>query len=531
MKHAQYLAFLFFAVFSQGASAQVPGSPIDVQHYTYSIELNDNDNTISCKADVVLKFVKNTASFNLDLVKKNASGKGMLVSAVTANEKAVSFSQGADKLTIGAGGTAGNVYACTITYSGIPADGLIISTNKYGKRTFFGDNWPNRGHNWLVSVDHPADKAAVDFMVTAPAHYDVVANGVKITEMMLSNNRKQTYWRETAQLSTKIMVIGVADFAIQHTADVSGIPVYSYVFPQDSVKGFKSYAYAKEILAFFINKIGPYAYKKLANVQSKTIFGGMENAGAIFYFEDSPGDRGIESLMAHEIAHQWFGDAASEKNLYNLWLSEGFATYLTHYYLENKYGIDTLKKRLTADRAKIIAFEKNRLTPVVDTSVKDDYMPLLNANSYEKGGWVLHMLRRKLGDDVFWKGIRQYYAKYNGGNANTDDFRKVMELASGKNLSVFFKQWLKTAGHPVLKISFDTSTEKGKIVVKVEQQQALLYDMPLEYVVNKQSFSVNIKDRLTTFKVQMPINDIAFDPNVNSLAEIIMGDATYRIKK
>jgi aminopeptidase N len=96
---------------------------------------------------------------------------------------------------------------------------------------------------------------------------------------------------------------------------------------------------------------------------------------------------------------------------------------------------------------------------------------------------------------------------------------------------VFFKQWLKTAGHPTLKISFDTSTEKGKIVVKVEQQQGVLYDMPLEYVVNNQPFTVNIKDRLTTFKVQMPINDIKFDPNVNSLAEIIMADATYRIKK
>ncbi len=380
-------------------------------------------------------------------------------------------------------------------------------------------------------MDYPADKASVDFVISAPAHYDVIANGLKVSETILPQNKKQTHWRETAQLSTKIMVIGVADFAIQHAADVSGIPVYSYVFPQDSVKGFKSYAYAKEILPFFINKIGPYAYKKLANVQSKTIFGGMENAGAIFYFEDSPGDKGIESLMTHEIAHQWFGDAASEKNFYNLWLSEGFATYLTHYYLENKYGVDSLKKRLIADRAKIIAFEKSRLTPVVDTLAKENYMALLNANSYEKGGWVLHMLRRKLGDDVFWKGIRQYYAKYNGSNANTDDFRKVMQKASGKDLNVFFKQWLKTAGHPVLKISYDTSTEKGKIVVKVEQQQAVLYELPLEYVVNKQPFTVNIKDRLTTFKVQMPINDIAFDPNVNSLAEIIMGDATYRIKK
>jgi len=529
IKRGTVLGFLVLLSFV--TYAQVPGSPIDVQRYTYYISLNDSTNTIQCKAYVTLKFTKNAASFNLDLVKKNASGKGMLVSSVIENDKPVVFTQNANNVTINSGGTAGNVGAYIITYSGIPADGLIISTNKYGKRTFFGDNWPNRAHNWLVSVDNPADKASVDFVVTAPAHYSVIANGIKKAETLLAKSTKQTYWSETEPISTKIMVIGVADFAIQHQADVKGIPVYSYVFPQDSVKGFKSYAYAKEILPFYINKIGPYAYKKLANVQSKTIFGGMENAGAIFYFEDSPGSRDVESLIAHEIAHQWFGDAASEKNFYNLWLSEGFATYLTHYYLENKYGIDTLKKRLIADRAKVIAFEKQRLTPVVDTTVKDNYMPLLNANSYEKGGWVLHMLRRKLGDDVFWKGIRQYYAKYNGGNANTDDFRKVMEQASGKDLAVFFKQWLKTAGHPVLKVSFDASTEKGKTVVKIEQQQAFLYDITLEYTLNKQPFTVNIKNKLTTFKVQMPIDQILFDPNINSLAEIIMPNPDAQLKK
>jgi len=506
--------------FSLNAFAQVPGSPIDVQHYTFNIDLNDSTNNIVCKADVAVKFVKSARSFSLDLVKKNSSGKGMLVSSITEVGNAVPFSQDAEKLNINATGITGSDHVYTIAYQGIPADGLIISKNKYGQRTFFGDNWPNRGHNWLVSVDDPADKASVDFVVTAPAHYDVVANGLKVSETPLLQNKKQTHWRETAQLSTKIMVIGVADFAINHTGDVNGIPIYSYVFPQDSVKGFKSYAYAKEILPFFINKIGPYAYKKLANVQSKTIFGGMENAGAIFYFEDSPADGGIESLMAHEIAHQWFGDAASEKSFYNLWLSEGFATYLTHYYLESKYGIDTLKKRLAADRAKVIAFEKERLTPVVDTTVKDDYMPLLNANSYEKGGWVLHMLRRQLGDGVFWKGIRQYYAQYNGSNANTDDFRKVMELASGKDLRVFFKQWLKTAGHPDLRIDWWFHKKTGAFSITINQKQKLLYSFPLEITVDGKPYTIAINERLTKkeFKIKGDEIDVKADPYINLLA-------------
>ncbi|PJJ83346.1 M1 family metallopeptidase [Mucilaginibacter auburnensis] len=502
------------------AQAQPPGAIIDVQHYKFNIDLNDSTNNIVCKADVTLKFIKNTRSFNLDLVQKNNSGKGMLISAITEGDKAVEFSQSADKLTINTTGAVGTDHTYTISYQGVPADGLIISKNKYGKRTFFGDNWPNRAHNWLVSVDDPADKAAVDFVVTAPAHYDVVANGLKLSETDLPAGRKQTHWEEKQVLPTKIMVIGVADFAIKNVGNVSGIPVYSYVFPQDSVKGFKSYNYAREILPFFIKKVGPYAYEKLANVQSKTIFGGMENAGAIFYHEESPTDRGIEALMAHEIAHQWFGDAASEKNFFNLWLSEGFATYMTHYYLENKYGIDTLKKRLVADRAKVLAFEKDRLKPVVDTSERRDFMVMLNANSYEKGSWVLHMLRRKLGEEAFWKGIREYYAEYKGGNANTMDFMKVMEKASGKDLDVFIKQWLYTAGHPDVVIKWQYLSNIHTIKLTVTQQQQQVYHFPLDISINGQMHRVDVNSREITanFSSAKQPTKIVPDPNINLLA-------------
>ncbi|MFD2144179.1 M1 family aminopeptidase [Mucilaginibacter antarcticus] len=270
---------------------------------------------------------------------------------------------------------------------------------------FFGDNWPNRAHNWLPCVDEPADKASVSFTVTAPDHYQVVANGVKGIETALPGQLKITRWSETAQLPTKVMVIGVAEFAIDHPKDVDDIPVYTYVFPENAAAGFRSYAVAGEILPFYIKNIGPYDYKKLANIQSKTIFGGMENAGAIFYSENSVTEKGIESLMAHEIAHQWFGDAVSEKSFHHLWLSEGFATYLTNYYLESKYGVDSLKALLAEQRAKIFKFERTGLKPVIDTTVTGDYMLLLNPNSYEKGAWVLHMLRRKIGDGAFLKDL------------------------------------------------------------------------------------------------------------------------------
>src|SRR5690606_37591424 len=360
-------------------------------------------------------------------------GKGMHVSHITGTKK---FTHANDKINIVLvrKQNAGDSAQFTIRYKGIPADGLIISKNKFGKRTFFSDNWPNRAHNWLPCVDDVADKASVEFEITAPLHYQVISNGMQTEETNLPSNMKLTRWNEVIPLPTKVMVIGVAEFAVQLADVVNNIPVYSWVYPENKNDGFYDYALAAPILKWFTEKVGPYAYSKLANVQSKTIFGGMENASAIFYKESSvDGARTSEALIGHEIAHQWFGNMATEKSFVHIWLSEGFATYLTTMYMEEKYGVDTAKFLRIDDRQKVISFSRRSGIPVVDTSTKN-YMDLLNANSYEKGGWVLHMLRRQLGDSIFWKGIRQYYHDYAGKNADTRDVQKIFEDVSGKKL-------------------------------------------------------------------------------------------------
>ncbi|CAN5402195.1 M1 family metallopeptidase [soil metagenome] len=517
------LYFLFIlTIIITTVQAQQPGAIIDVQHYNFNIRLNDSTNVIAGKAGITLKFLKDVTSFKLDLVKQNAAGKGMIVSAVTENEKELHFDQDSDAVTITTAAQINSVHTYTVTYRGVPADGLIISTNKFGHRTFFGDNWPNRGHNWLPCADQPADKASVDFVITAPDHYQVVANGLKIAVQNLPGHLKLTHWQETQPLPTKVMVIGVADFAIDHPCDVGGVPVYTYVFPENKDAGFSSYAVAKEILPFYNKTLGTYAYKKLANVQSKTIFGGMENASAIFYFENSVGDKGIEELMAHEIAHQWFGDAVSEKNWQHIWLSEGFATYMTNVYLENKYGVEALKKRMQAQRDQVIAFEKSRFTPVVDTAVKSNYLQLLNPNSYEKGGWMLHMLRRQLGDAAFWKGIGAYYARYKNSNANTYDLQRELQLAGGQNLQWFFKQWLYTAGHPHLAVTWNYDAAKKMLHITIVQQQNNIYRVPLEYAVNGKMRTEAIKNKTTVIAIALSKKpaSVTFDPNVNLFAEL-----------
>ena len=229
--------------------------------------------------------------------------------------------------------------------------------------------------------------------------------------------------------------------------------------------GFYDYAQAKEILEYYISHVGPYGYKKLANVQSKTRFGGLENANTIFYAENSvTGTRKNEGLLAHEIAHQWFGNMATEKSFGHLWLSEGFATYFTILYFENKYGKDTAMKMLKEDREQIIAYSKESINQLLILT-ETDYMKLLNVNSYQKGGWILHMLRCELGDSVFWRSIRKYYATYAGGVAGTRDLQKVFENVSGKNLKHFFDQWLYTAGQPELDNNMEIRCNRKVIIL------------------------------------------------------------------
>ncbi len=521
--------FLSFCLAAQPAT--------DILHYQFALELSDKHDTLYGTTKIRLITRKAGNSITLDLQGLDAKGKGMKVTKTVfpfvenGNDNAPysTFTHQQNKLTINAlqPFKAGDTMQVWIRYKGIPDNGMIISKTQYGRRTFFGDNWPNRAHHWLPCKDEPGDKASFEFLITAPAHYQVVSNGIQIEETNLTGDKKFTHWREDIPLPTKVMVIGVADFAVQHAGFVNTcIPVSSWVFPENADKGFYDYSIGPEVLSFFDQYIGPYPYRKLANVQSRTMYGGMENAGAIFYYENSvTGRQGEEGLFAHEIVHQWFGDMATEKSFAHLWLSEGFATYLTHIYMESKYGADSLAKRMQEDRLSVLGFVKESKRPVVDSTL--NYMSLLNANSYQKGGWVLHMLRRELGDSVFHAGIRAYYAQYKGSNAETKDLQAVLERVSGRSLETFFNQWLFRGNNPQLAISWKKDAMMDGLIITIEQLQkgsafTLSLDMELEYEGNikeirrflldkaSHSFLVTGKGRL--IKVRP-------DPNTSLLAE------------
>ncbi|MEZ4699855.1 MAG: M1 family aminopeptidase [Rhodothermales bacterium] len=520
---------LFCAFAQERVVAQVAG--VDVLDYEFRIAVDDASDRIEGETLITVRFDRaGVERLTLDLV--TAAGPrepGMQVAGVRENDRTIRFEHAADRLVLhlSSPSQAAEERRFSISYGGIPVDGLIIAKNRHGNRTFFGDNWPNRARNWLPTIDHPSDKATCAFVITAPNHYQVIANGRLVEETDLPGERRRTTWRTDAPLPTKVMVFGAARFAVRYEGEVADVPVQTWVYPEDRDDGFYDFAVAMDMLRYFDNRIGSFPYAKLANVQSKTRYGGMENAGAIFYNENAiTGERSNESTVAHEIAHQWFGDSVTEADWPHIWLSEGFATYFAELYLEHAYGRSRLVADMAEAREAVIRFFRRSPTPLVDTRT-DDPNQLLNTNSYQKGGWVLHMLRGLIGDDAFWIGIRSYYATHRDANATSDDLRQAMEQAAGQELGWFFDQWLYRPGQPKLRVTHGYDAANKQLTVTVAQRQAgapFRFPLDLDLVtggdVRRERVLVDQAEHTFRFELDRPITELVVDPDVALLMEL-----------
>ena len=520
-----YLLSTFILLPIKGQHHQERFEAIDVLSYRFEIDLNDTSNVIRGIADIDIAFKKDVEQFYLDLTYHLADHKGMKVEKVLEDGHEALFLHMHDRISLTIPrAPKGTRRTYRIIYSGVPVDGLIISENKFGDRTFFGDNWPNRGHHWLPLVDHPSDKAIVEFIVSAPDHYAVVAVGKKQSERM-ENGRIISHWLTTVPLSTKLMVIGVSPFAVKEMQSQSGIPVSTWVYPHNKEAGFSDYSIATKPLDFFESYIAPYPYAKLANVQSKTVYGGMENASCIFYHERTvTGKQDQELLFAHEIAHQWFGDAVSELDWHHIWLSEGFSTYLTDIYIEQTHGREAFVASMLDEKGQVLRFARRRLAPIVDTTLPVS-VRLLNKNSYEKAGWVLHMLRHDMGDEKFRECVQTFYEKFKFSNALTEDFQALVESVSGKDYEAFFHQWYYQPGHPVLSSKWKQKGRKLKVNI-LQHQEQFVFAFPLELEIESDSgesirkiVSVSKSDQAFTIKVPFETKEIRLDPDTWLLFE------------
>jgi aminopeptidase N len=489
---------------------------IDVQHYRFAVTLSDDTDEIAGETTVEVLFVKDgVAEVSLDLAAT------MQVSEVSE----ATYRRDGDRLVLkpSAAAKAGEHRRFTVKYRGTPKDGLHAVKNKYGERCFFSANWPDLAHQWLPTVDHPYDKATSEFVITAPAKYQVVANGRLEEEIDLGDGRRLTHWKESVPIATWLNNIGVAQFASMRFGRASGVPLETWVFPKDRDAGIATFNEPmRQSVEFFSSRIGPYPYEKLAAVQNgEANGGGMEHASAIFYGQNTVTGRPALGLVSHEIAHQWFGDSVTEKDWDDVWLSEGFATYFSALTIEHYEGRDAFAATMRRSRDTIFNVEK-RLTDTAVVQTKA-WSGIPNGIVYQKGAWTLHMLRAQMGDARFRQGIRAYYRRYRDSNASTADFVKVMEEAAGADLGWFFRQWLYRPGSPAVEARWRYDSGAKKVTLELTQAQpGEPYRLPIEIAAGATIKKVELTDKKQRVEIAVESEPAAvtFDPNVWLLAQV-----------
>jgi aminopeptidase N len=463
---------------------------LDVIHYDIEIVIPVENDRVSSRTTV--RYTREEAgphSASLDFT-------GQSVELVTDRGLPLPFSQEDGVLRFETPGRFGvfDTIQVEIMARGIPDDGLILGRNIHGAPTAFADNWPNRARFWFPSNDHPSDKATVSFTVHAPAGRRVVANGEQVSGPVPADSARvagldslETWrWASSVPIPTYLMVVGVGPLEVvrQGLAACGAAPessrpdgcveVTAWAFPEDTAYAREAFSRVPQMVDLYADLFGPYPFEKLANVQSSTRFGGMENASVIFYSEQAIAARAdMEGTAAHEVVHQWFGNSVTPADWPHLWLSEGFASYFGALFWAQTQDDAAFRERIDAMRARYLASATTD-RPVVDEGVSN-LLELLNENSYEKGALVLHMLRGVVGERAFFAAIREFYRRYQGGLVETVNLQQVMEEVSGQPLGWFFDQWLRRPGHPVLRVDWTWRQDLSQAQVTVTQLQDPLW--------------------------------------------------------
>ena len=504
------LPVLFISLFYFAFADSYPRNySIHVKHYAFYLQLSDSTDEIIGTALLDVRCNKSgTHSILLDLINKSLErkDKGMLVTAVTVDGKSSNYTHQHDALIIDLPiKRNGQNWNITIHYRGIPAGGLKIGPTKFGDRSFFNENWPNNARHWLPTIDHVYDKATSEFIITAPSKYKVVSNGLLQNETLLNNGYKITHWKQSVPVAPWLFVLGVAQFEVQDLPAFSGKPIQTWVYPQNKTEGFFDFKEpTKKVLQFYSDYIGPFAYEKLANIQSPSVSGGMETSSAIFYAEQlisGTASVRLRDVIIHEIAHQWFGNAVTEKTWDDAWLSEGFATYFTLLFQEKEYGHDYYIEGLKKAKKSIAAYLLKDSTFSIIQDRTAELEPVTSTITYQKGAWVLHMLRAYIGEENFKKGIRAYYKKYFNSNANTADFIKEMEIASSKKLKSFLKQWLYTPYTLTVNGGWTFDENKKALTIHLSQdtKSSFLFDVPV-------AFAIHTTEKKDPLLITVPLN-------------------------
>ena len=536
------LCFLFLTLFVPQISGQNNTRNFnrerkyDVQHYSIRTSFDRRQKTVSGETTISFK----PLGRDLKTVEFDSVGLKYDFVRSAANNSDLDFRLTNQKIviTLDKAYDANDLISIIFKYSAKPAKGIyfIDADIENGKIERDAQIWTQgeaeEARYWFPSYDFPDDKATSEQFITADKSETVIANGELIEKTENSDGTNTFHYRMAIPHSTYLTSFVIGKYS-KVTDAYKNIALGFYVYPGLESIVPAAYGETKEMFRIFEEITGvEYPYKKYDQTMVANFsFGGMENITAttmadteILFARSNKG--AVEDLVSHELAHSWFGNLVTCRNWAELWLNEGFATFMEAAYREKKYGRADYIRKVKGDADQFFAFDATGNTnfalfnTLADPTDDDS---LFNTVTYQKGGAVLHTLRETVGEEAFWKALNIYLNRYKFGNVETPDLQRVMEETSGKKLDWFFKQWVYATGYPQIEVqqSYNPANKKLNLtftqIQKTGRNTPAAFILPLEAEIQTAKGEVTekfeIASRKQNFTIQLeekPIK-IVFD--------------------
>lgn len=518
---------LAFASAADGAALGSPASagPLQVRHYALDLSFDAGSNTIHGNVAIqVVSRHRTPARLALDMA-ANLSAQ-----AVSIDGRPAAFFRRGAKLIVElpAGAADGPVHALRIVYAGAPGTPHLRFDTVAGNPAIASYGMPYSAGSWWPTFDEPSSKATggADITVVAPPGDSAVSNGILVDAHKMRDGRTRYHWRESYPIYPDVISVAIGPYTEIRSEyrSISGrrIPLTYYVFAADARKAQSELADVPRLLRTYESLFGPYPFQAdKYGIAEMTIPSFREHQtipslGRGLILGTSPvwdlGD--VSNVIAHDLAHQWFGDSLTPRQWSDVWLNEGFANYAVALWHERQGGDAALRQ-----------FMRSLDTGPFQGPV---YLPpgsaagaLLTDTTFNKGAWILHMLRHVMGDARYFAAVRDYVRSGRGGLVDTHGWIAVCERHYGRSLTWFFNEWLYGEGRPALRLAWHNSQRPpGRVSVIIEQvQPGRAFEMPVDLEIQTSAGSqlrtVWLRGRTQelTLTASRPVSRVVLDPD------------------
>ncbi|MGI9035398.1 MAG: M1 family metallopeptidase [Pyrinomonadaceae bacterium] len=514
-----FILLALLTLFANFSFAQVQSNvherTFDVQHYIIHSSFDRPNRTFFGDVTIELKPLKD----NFRQIELDATGMKFDFIRLEPAGTNLQYTQTGEKLFIALDKdySPNDVISVHFKYSSKPKKGVYFVDFDAGRPA---QTWTQgeaeEAHYWFPCYDFPDDKATTEQFITAPPGEIAIANGELLDTIDNADGTKTFHYKMPVVHSTYLTSFVVGKYS-KVEDKYKDVPLGYYMYPGIENTARKIYGRTPDMIQVYEQLTGVnFPYNKydqtmVANFQ----FGGMENITATTMADTelffTPPENVID-LVSHELAHSWFGDLVTCKNWSNLWLNEGFATYMEAAYREKTFGRADYLRQISEDAARAMAFDSVgqshallRPNPPTDDS-------LFDTTTYQKGGAVIHTLRETVGAENFWRAINNYLNAHKFANVESADLKKAMEEASGKDLSVFFDQWVYKAGFPRLSVKQIYNPQTKRLSLNIAQTQTganvptvfvMPFDVEIATADGMKNETLEIKNRVQSFTIQI----------------------------